>query len=995
METRLNTDSSNNSSPANYPDSLSRMEFYATDRSGNIVRFDSRSAVPSRYTHILTGVFGVTETSANIFCYDAASGQGDVWARTSDGGLLWQSTNTSLPTGCTLAVDAKLTNDSRVDIVLYNAQSGTVYVYRIDQLGKVALAQTITGMRATWTNVVRGNFNDDPYHTLFFYDAAAGHGEFWITDGTGKLTKAREHPGLRKGCSIVLQANVTGVVNANDVVLYDAVEGVAVMCTVEKCQILAQQTSSWRPGFSKILPINCFGGQWTDFLCYDPAKGNLAIYRTDGTGKLTLATETTGIPSGWTAMASTGTFKSGPATSNGPHFVCYNQSDDTVLISEPEPTVPDTEETQSRLDFYATNDSGDMVLYDTYANVHPGYTHIVTGEFGSGGNDIFGYDSVLGRGDVWTRNGQGKTVLLASNTSLRKGATLVVEAKLTGSKLDIVLYDAPKGEIDIYQVDKGKLTLAKTATKIETSWTHVVRGNFDGDPYDAMLFYDGGAGRAEFYITDGQGNLRQGDITQVGLTKGCTSVVKANLLGAIDQNDIWIFNSNTSMGEMIEIQSPGCIPVKSEQVEWLHGITQVVTVNSSTTAWSDLLGYSPAKGELSIYKTTGTGILEHHSTLSGAPKDWTHLSGGGTFNGGPGTHSKSHFVCYNHTVDSVVPTEPTEPTMPTEPTVPTEPGPTVPTEPGEIKMTGRLSLFTIDDSGTLTPQVTLKGIRAWTHMLSGTFSRGNVNKVLNPDGDLFFYDAVRGEAETIKIAANGKPVTIGRFTGLMKGAIPAVFNCYSRLGGIALYSPDTGISLYDATLGKMDLLTFYPKTDGNSKFVLSGNFSTNSESIDFILNNGIGGSQFWRTDKQGSKLVYLNQYSKGGVDGCWTNMVHGRFSGSKYDDIYTYDLDYGVYQLLLCGQPDPVWFKQVPYHGVRKPNWHTLTRVTLGIHQDLKESILFYSNEDSLAEVRGVQIDGNLTTLTSKSDVGKFDLVTQLPATGITKRVAFFSPTGE
>ena len=200
-------------------------------------------------------------------------------------------------------------------------------------------------------------------------------------------------------------------------------------------------------------------------------------------------------------MSSTGAFKGGPASHTGPHFVSYNQTVETwEVVPEPEPTPeePTPEEnvmSQSRLEFYATNSQGEIVRYDVRNDVHPGYTHILTSPFGSGWTNIFAYDAALGQADIWKRTDQGETILVSSTTSLRKGATLVVEARLTGTKLDVVLYDAPKGELDIYQVDQGQVTLAKTITGMKTSWTHVVRGNYDCGNYDCLFFYDAAIGR--------------------------------------------------------------------------------------------------------------------------------------------------------------------------------------------------------------------------------------------------------------------------------------------------------------------------------------------------------------------------------------------------------------------------------------------------------------------------------------------------------------------
>lgn len=142
---------------------------------------------------------------------------------------------------------------------------------------------------------------------------------------------------------------------------------------------------------------------------------------------------------------------------------------------------------QSRLEFYATNSQGEIVRYDVRNDVHRSYTYSYQSLWMVGPTS-FAYDAALGATDILEAR-SGEAILVSSTTSLRKGATLVVEARLTGTKLDVVLYGTPKGELDIYQVDQGQVTLAKTITGMKTSWTHVVRGNYDGGNYDCWTAY--------------------------------------------------------------------------------------------------------------------------------------------------------------------------------------------------------------------------------------------------------------------------------------------------------------------------------------------------------------------------------------------------------------------------------------------------------------------------------------------------------------------------
>ncbi len=643
---------------------------------------------------------------------------------------------------------------------------------------------------------------------------------------------------------------------------------------------------------------------------------------------------------------------------------------------------------QSRLEFYATNNRGEIVRYDTRNDVHPGYTHILTGVFISGGIDIFAYDAALGRGDIWTRNAQGQTTVSSVKLDMRTGATLVVDARLTGTKLDVVLYDAPKGEIDIYRVDGDRLTLAKTITGMKTSWTHVVRGNYNGDPYDCLFFYDAAIGRGEFWMTDGQGNLTQGNYVKGSMQRNCTSVVRANLTGTIEQNDILTYKSSHGMATIMEVQSPGGKGVRDLSLEWVPGFTHIMPVACSSTPWSDLLAYNQAKGEFSIYTTTGSGGLDHFGTLSGVGQDWTNISGIGTFRGGPSTHTSTHFVAYNRTVGANLPTPPVPVPEPKPQPVP------VPVPPADdIKMTGKLALYTMDDWGMLGFQVKHEGLRAWTHVLSGSFSRGSYNKLLNPDGDLFFYDFHRGEAETVKVGADGKLTTIGKFKGLMKKAEPIVFDYMGTMGGILLYSPAGGIEVYDASLGKMTLVKTYPAWNKEWTAVVRGGFSPNAGNNDFVFhtwrNNGY--REHWTLNKQGTDLKKVYEHnSYGGA--IWHAMTSGRFVGNTFDDYVTYNYDTGQCYLFRGGANEHWWTEAIAGSTQPAQTWRFLRTVMLRSNKGFSDSVLAYSYSKQRAETMEVRSDGRLVTVKHVDGIGKWSNAASMPNDSITRRVAFFTP---
>ncbi|MFT3945199.1 MAG: hypothetical protein QM705_15450 [Ancrocorticia sp.] len=316
---------------------LSRLDLFGVNVKGDIIAMDSRSGIHPGYSAIIDGDYGAGGQS--ILAYDPALGQGDVWTRPGNSGLMWSATNTTLPKGATLQAKAKLSGSRFSNQLFYYPSEGSIEIYEADTPGKLRLVRKQTGMRKTWTHLVQGNFNGDPYHALFFYDAAAGHGEFWVSDGQGNLSKSSEYSNLPQGHTFAVSANLFGKVGANDILLYNSATGNAIIFEVENCNISKGINTPLRPGFRHILAVAVSTTQWSDLLCYDPAKGEIVIYSTTGNAKLTQFASKAGFPTNWTAMTR-GLFNGGPATHKRTHFAAYSKTMDTSLSIPQQPTPP-------------------------------------------------------------------------------------------------------------------------------------------------------------------------------------------------------------------------------------------------------------------------------------------------------------------------------------------------------------------------------------------------------------------------------------------------------------------------------------------------------------------------------------------------------------------------------------------------------------------------------------------------------------------------------
>ena len=643
----------------------------------------------------------------------------------------------------------------------------------------------------------------------------------------------------------------------------------------------------------------------------------------------------------------------------------------------------DTQASLSRFEFFATDAQGGMTRYDQRSAVHPSYSHIVTGGFGTGqGADIFCYSSSQGQGDIWTRTDQGG-VLWQSSTPLRKGCTLVVAANQAGdANHDIVLYNPTEGTIDVHRVDApGKLTLLKTTTGVPKTWTAVAMGgNYGSGSYHKLFFYDAAAGRGVFYLADGSGGLKVvGDNT--GLRKGCTLVASGSFCDG-PSSDIMLHDPVTGQGVFYKVEEYVMKEIYTA-TNWRKTFTRIIVGKWSDSPYSDLAQYDAVAGQLLLRSLDGKGGIATLKTHD-VPKDWTTFEGAGGFKSGPSTPTKDHIVFYNRTVGADVPVTPP----------PTTPDPTpTPTQP---KFTGKLALFTLDDWGMLGKQKEITGLRNWTNMLSGSFSRGSYNKILNPDGDLFFYDAATGDAETVKVGADGKLTTIGKFTGLPKNCRPVVFTYQQSDGGIMLYGPKTGAHLYDATLGKMTFLKTIPLLDLPNRHIIRGSFSAQPGSNEFVFSkrtSGVDIALVKLTDQLELRVASRKKVASAFDEEENSAIVAGRFVGNSNDDYLTYGNTYGTVRVFRGGNNGDDWFDYFGNTPQLKLLWDTMIPVGLKSNGGFRESILAYSYGKQRAETMEVGSVGNLNTVKHYDNLGQWNELAPMPSF-ITRRVAFFRRTG-
>ncbi|MFT3945198.1 MAG: hypothetical protein QM705_15445 [Ancrocorticia sp.] len=950
----------------------------------------SQPGIPSGYSHIMIGGGFGAKGTVSIFCYNSTTGQGDTWYRTPSGEFAL-GTSTLVRKGCTLVIAANLTGDDNRDILFYEPAGGTIDIYRVDNPGTLTLVKTTTGVRNTWTSVSMGSFGSWGFHDLFFYDATNGHGEFYGSHGTGVLECVGSCPDLPKNCTQVACGNF-GEGKNNDLLFYCPSLGEGTFYTVEEYAVRPlHKHTGWSTSLTLIYPIGVQGQKWTSLIFYNGTTGEVMLAETDQ-GKLGVQKNNKFMPKGWTTITYLDPEKGSPYTGLA-QFMGY-------AAVPPQPL--------SRFEFFATDAQGGMSQYDSRTSPHPGYSHIVSGNFGTGnGTDIFCYSPIDGQGDIWSRADNGR-VLWQSSTPLRKGCTLVAAPNLFGgANNDLVLYSPTDATIDVYRVEApGKLTLSKTMTDMRKTWTGVATGKWWpglADHYSQLFFYDADAGYGEFFVCRDDGGLQRGSKIST-LRKGCTMVESGSFCDG-PWSDIMLHDKIACEGAFYRVNGDTMTEVYAIN-NWRKNFTQIIAGKWSDSPYTDLAQYDPTTRELALRSLDGKGGITTLKTHN-VPGNWTTLESASGFRGSP-SPSKDHIVCYNRTMGSnvavgvnatVPPGAPTPAPAPTPTPVP-EPAPV----PKELPKTGKLALFTMDDWGMLSKQTEITGLRQWTHMLHGSFSRGGYNKILNPDGDLFFYHSRTGEAETVKVGANGKLTTIGKFTGLPLYCTPAVFTYQKSSGGILLYNVKSGAHLYDASLGKMTFIKTILLSNLPDDHIIRGGFSPQPGSNEFLFNSrtfyanvadGVDIAMVKLSDnlelRVASRVTRASELAAD--EEMNTIIVAGRFVGNSYDDYISYGRTYGYVRVFRGGNDGDNWFDSYGLSSQPKYIWSDMIPVGLKSNGGFRESILAYSFGKQRAEIMEVEMNGTLKTVKRCDNIGSWETLAPMPSS-ITKRVAFYSRKG-
>jgi glutaredoxin-related protein len=248
--------------------------------------------------------------------------------------------------------------------------------------------------------------------------------------------------------------------------------------------------------------------------------------------------------------------------------------------------------------FYTTDGSGNIALMKRHAGWRKTWQLIVPGNFGGNDyTDLLFYDPTTGEGQFYTTDGSGNIALMKRHAGWRKTWQLIVPGNFGGNDYtDLLFYDPTTGEGEFYTTDgSGNIAFLKKHTGWRKTWQLIVPGNFGGNNYTDLLFYDPttpNTGEGEFYTTDGSGNIAFLK-KHTDWRKTWKLIVPGNF-GGNNYTDLLFYDPttpNTGEGEFYTTDGSGNIAFLKKHTDWRKTWKLIVPGNFGGNDYTDLLFY--------------------------------------------------------------------------------------------------------------------------------------------------------------------------------------------------------------------------------------------------------------------------------------------------------------------------------------------------------------------------------------------------------------------
>ena len=288
-----------------------------------------------------------------------------------------------------------------------------------------------------------------------------------------------------------------------------------------------------------------------------------------------------------------------------------------------------------QLAFFSTDGNGDLINLKDHNGWPNRWTHVIPGNFGgSGYSDLLFYDAQTGDASFYLSDGSGgiqsiKEIIGGWKTFW----THIIPGNFGGGKLtDLLFYDGARGSA-VFYVNSGNAQMKPVQAIGPGGWntgiSHIIPGNFGGGELTDLLFYNPLKGSAAFYVNDGNAQMRAIRLVDPGKWRtSWTHIIPGNfgggkltdLLfyeGSTGSAEFYVNNGNAQM-KVIQAIKPG---------GWNKDIKHIIPGNFGKGELTDLLFYNPNKGSAAFYANDGNASMKLLKAVgdNGWKKTWSKI----------------------------------------------------------------------------------------------------------------------------------------------------------------------------------------------------------------------------------------------------------------------------------------------------------------------------------------------------------------------------------
>ncbi len=244
-------------------------------------------------------------------------------------------------------------------------------------------------------------------------------------------------------------------------------------------------------------------------------------------------------------------------------------------------------------------------------------------------------EQISGQVNFYTTDGNGNISLLTKDAGFRKTWQLIIPGNFSGNTFtDLLFYDPTVGEAKFYTTDgNGNISLLKKDTGFRKTWQLIIPGNFSDNTFTDLLFYDPRVGEVSFYTTDGNGNISLLK-KYTGFRKTWQLIIPGNF-GDNNFTDLLFYDPTVGEAKFYTTDGNGNISLLKKYTGFRKTWQLIIPGNFSGNTFTDLLFYDPTVGEVEFYTTDGNGNISLLKKYTGFRKTWQLIIpgnfGGNTF----------------------------------------------------------------------------------------------------------------------------------------------------------------------------------------------------------------------------------------------------------------------------------------------------------------------------------------------------------------------------